>query len=127
MGHERTLKSKVLPHLQVDASGTMVVAGGASGTLYLWNASSGRLLSTTRAHARSVARARLTAGGHDIVTGGEDALVRCWALVDLAAAGGNSAVSPRWTGCAAAAVVPPCHFTCQTLCCTMLHVRTMRG
>jgi WD40 repeat protein len=30
--------------------GCLVVGGGASGTLYIWNASSGRLLTTLRAH-----------------------------------------------------------------------------
>jgi WD40 repeat protein len=42
--------------------GGIVVGGGASGTLYIWSASSGRLLTTQRAHNKVCTQQRSTTG-----------------------------------------------------------------
>ncbi|MEW5316242.1 MAG: hypothetical protein WDW38_007623 [Sanguina aurantia] len=63
--------------------GTYLAAGGASGTIYLWEVGSGRLLRTWAAHYKAVSVLAFAEGGSVLVSGGDDTLVNVWLLADL--------------------------------------------
>jgi len=70
--------------------GAFVVAGGASGALYVWETATGSLLTVCKAHYRAVTCACFSVDGSLVFTGSEDALVHVWdlaALVSVGAAG----------------------------------------
>jgi WD domain, G-beta repeat len=97
---QRSFVAEKLSCVAADRAGALVAAGGASGTLYVWQASSGRLAATVKAHTKAVARLRFSDAGTELFSGGEDALLKCWpltALLDTAA----GAAQPRWLGCGA--------------------------
>jgi pre-rRNA-processing protein IPI3 len=62
--------------------GALVAGGGASGALYLWLAGTGELLRAWPAHYRPVSALAFADGGGVLVSGGDDALVLCWAVAD---------------------------------------------
>ena len=80
--------------------GSVVAAGAASGFLYVWNTSSGRLLATQKAHTRSVTCVAVDDSGALLFTGGQDCLVSCWWLTELLDTAAAGATQPKWTGCA---------------------------
>eukprot|EP00884_Botryococcus_braunii_P017660 jgi/Botrbrau1/4578/Bobra.60_2s0064.1 len=65
------------------ACGTYVAGGGASGTLYLWNAASGALLTSLPSHFKAITALCFDDGGSVVVSGGEDTLVQAFLLPDL--------------------------------------------
>lgn len=63
--------------------GGFLVAGGASGTIYIWDVASGRLLRSWAAHYKAVTALMFVGGSGLLVSGGEDTLVNVWQLADL--------------------------------------------
>ncbi|ETV93894.1 hypothetical protein H310_12239 [Aphanomyces invadans] len=65
------------------SEGNYCIAGGASGKMYLWCVASGALLHVWDAHYKAVSALRLTSDDAFVVSGGEDAVVHVWRLLDL--------------------------------------------
>lgn len=69
--------------LAASPDGGYLVAGGASGTIYLWEAASGRLLRSWAGHYKAVSCLLFVGGSGVLVSGGEDTLVNVWLVSDL--------------------------------------------
>jgi hypothetical protein len=76
--------------LAATSDGTFVVAGGVSGAVYTWEASTGALLSVTKAHYRAVTSLAFSPDNAVLVTGGEDAMVHVWDLAALCGGGAQA-------------------------------------
>mmetsp|Transcript_615 Transcript_615/g.1048 ORF Transcript_615/g.1048 Transcript_615/m.1048 type:complete len:488 (+) Transcript_615:69-1532(+) len=63
--------------------GTFIIAGGVSGSCYLWEAGSGELIRVWKSHYRSVSALRFVDDDSCLVSGGDDSLVHLWMLSDL--------------------------------------------
>jgi len=72
-----------LVSLAADSSGTYLVGGGPSGTLYLWHVPTGEFLCSWKGHFRPVSQVTFAEGELMLVTSGEDALVHVWSLIDV--------------------------------------------
>ncbi|XP_004291097.1 PREDICTED: WD repeat-containing protein 18-like [Fragaria vesca subsp. vesca] len=69
--------------LAANREGTYVVGGGVSGTIYLWEVTSGRLLRKWDAHYRAVSCLRFSDDGTILFSGSEDGEIRAWNLVTI--------------------------------------------
>ena len=85
--------------------GEVALGGGENGWLYAWMTSSGRLISNTKLHFKRITALSLLSDGHHIVTGGDDAILSLWSLVDILSQGAASqttgnGIKPTmsWTG-----------------------------
>ncbi|RHZ20986.1 hypothetical protein DYB37_001441 [Aphanomyces astaci] len=72
------------------SDGNYCIAGGASGKMYIWDVATGALLHVWDAHYKAVcivialvSALRLTSDDAFVVSGGEDAVVHVWRLLDL--------------------------------------------
>lgn len=74
-----------------------MAGGGPSGTLYVWNTSSGRLLTAHKAHMRGVTCMAFDDGGALLFTGGQDCILCCWWLSELVDSSKAAAAEPHWT------------------------------
>ncbi|EPS65018.1 hypothetical protein M569_09761, partial [Genlisea aurea] len=63
-----------------NSEGTYIVGGGASGDIYLWEVSSGRLLKKWHAHYRGVTCLEFNDDQSLLISGAEDGCVRVWSL-----------------------------------------------
>ena len=63
--------------------GSHIVGGGVSGTIYIWNVSSGLLVRYWPAHYKCVTCIKFTDCGSFIITGGEDAIIHIWNIFDV--------------------------------------------
>ena len=81
----RSFVMERLSALALSPDGHFLVGGAAagSGRLHVWHVSTGALLRTWDGHYKPVTSIRFTPDGRHVVTGGEDALVHVWSLVDL--------------------------------------------
>jgi WD40 repeat protein len=105
----RSFVAEGLSCVTADASGCLVGAGGASGTLYVWNVSSGRILATVKAHTKGVTCLRFNDLGCELFSGGQDCLVACWSMpVLVESATGSCSGQPRWTGCLSSSICLSC-------------------
>jgi pre-rRNA-processing protein IPI3 len=77
--------------------GVIVAGGGPSGTLYVWNTSSGRLLTAHKAHMRGITCMAFDDGGALLFTGGQDCILSCWWLPELVDSSKAAAAEPHWT------------------------------
>eukprot|EP00842_Homolaphlyctis_polyrhiza_P006172 jgi/Hompol1/6556/HPOL_000746-RA len=81
------LSKSVVPEklmcLTISYSGIYCAAGGASGRLYLWEIATGNLLRMFDAHYKPIKVLRFTADDSCILSGGEDAMIHVWQLVDI--------------------------------------------
>eukprot|EP00730_Choanoeca_flexa_P008988 TRINITY_DN12569_c0_g1_i2.p1 TRINITY_DN12569_c0_g1~~TRINITY_DN12569_c0_g1_i2.p1 ORF type:complete len:490 (+),score=107.74 TRINITY_DN12569_c0_g1_i2:35-1504(+) len=76
--------SERITALACDASGTYCIAGSASGAIYAWMVQTGRLLTWLKgAHYRAITTITLTTDSIQVITAGEDAMVRVWYLAHL--------------------------------------------
>jgi WD40 repeat protein len=64
--------------LDVSPDGALVAAGGAEGTLYVWNARSGSLIRGVPAHKEELISVRFSPDGKAILTAGQDGALRLW-------------------------------------------------
>ena len=80
---QRSFVVESVAALAASPDGGYLVAGGASGTLYLWEVASGRLLRSWAAHYKAVTSLMFVGGSGVLVSGGEDTLVNVWLLADL--------------------------------------------
>lgn len=78
----RSFPPEAVNALAASPSGALIAAGGSSGRLYLWDASSGELLRTWNAHYKAVDCVAFVADGSVLASGGRDALTQAWALSD---------------------------------------------
>ncbi|XP_050364698.1 protein ROOT INITIATION DEFECTIVE 3 [Argentina anserina] len=69
--------------LAANREGTYVVGGGKSGTIYLWEVTSGRMLKKWDAHYRAVSCLRFSDDGTMLFSGSEDGEIRVWNLVTI--------------------------------------------
>jgi len=60
--------------------GTRIAAGGADGSLHLWQAGSGRHVLALDAHEGPIWSVVFAVDGRSIVTGGDDGTVRVWGV-----------------------------------------------
>jgi pre-rRNA-processing protein IPI3 len=77
--------------------GRLLAGGGASGSLHLWDVTTGALLASWPAHYKAVAALAFPDGGALLLSGGEDTMVAVWALsevLDAAAGGAHARVAP---------------------------------
>lgn len=73
----------------------MTNAGGNSGTLYVWELSTGRLLRSWPAHYKAVSCLAFLEAGGILVSGGEDTLANVWVLADVLDAAADWSSNPR--------------------------------
>eukprot|EP00892_Ulva_mutabilis_P008296 jgi/Ulvmu1/5839/UM025_0097.1 len=97
--HQRSFASEKLTAVTTAPSGGFIAAGGASGTLYIWATSSGRLLLAHKAHFQAITCLRFTDHqGHLLFSGGRDSIVSCWEVIKLLDASATPhSVQPRWS------------------------------
>ncbi|CAK0786493.1 hypothetical protein CVIRNUC_009706 [Coccomyxa viridis] len=63
--------------------GVYCAGGGQSGSIYVWEVPSGRLLRSWPAHYKAVAVLRFSDDGAVLLSGGEDTVASAWLLMDL--------------------------------------------
>jgi pre-rRNA-processing protein IPI3 len=80
------------------SDGLHIVAGGVSGRLFLWEASSGALRCVWDGHFRSVTALSVSDDDAFLITAGADAIVNVWSFVSLLRAGGSAASGGRGAG-----------------------------
>ncbi|KAF4675038.1 hypothetical protein FOL47_008349 [Perkinsus chesapeaki] len=68
----------------------LLIGGGVSGTIYVWQVSTGRLLRTWKAHYSSVTQMRLTADSTYLVTASQDTTIKVFTLSSLLTSGSGS-------------------------------------
>jgi pre-rRNA-processing protein IPI3 len=61
--------------------GHFIVGGGASGRVYVWEVSTGRLLRSWPAHYKSVTCLVFSDDDSLLISGGDDGIVSVWPLV----------------------------------------------
>ncbi|KAJ4815815.1 hypothetical protein LUZ62_028381 [Rhynchospora pubera] len=69
--------------LIANSEGTYLIGGGASGSIYLWEVASGKLLKKWHAHYRSVTCFALSDDESLLISGSDDGGVRVWNLVSI--------------------------------------------
>ncbi|GAX19233.1 pre-rRNA-processing protein IPI3 [Fistulifera solaris] len=78
----RLPESEMSAGLLISPCGAYIVAGGSSGTIYLWNVlEQSRLVRSFKAHYRSVAV--MAFSGRDLVTGGDDGMIHAFSWIEL--------------------------------------------
>ncbi|WIA20965.1 hypothetical protein OEZ85_005302 [Tetradesmus obliquus] len=80
---QRCFTQEPLTALAASPNGAYLVGGGASGTLYCWEAFSGRLLRSWPAHYKAVSCLAFSDSGGLLVSAGEDTLVAAWLLAEV--------------------------------------------
>ncbi|CAD7703834.1 unnamed protein product, partial [Ostreobium quekettii] len=63
--------------------GVYIVGGAKSGSLYVWEATTGRLLRSWPAHYKAVTSLSLVTSGSMLISGSEDATINVWILADV--------------------------------------------
>ena len=76
----RCFAPEALCSLAASPDGALLAGGGPAGLLWLWHASSGRLMRSWHAHGRAACALCWSADGSWLVSGGEDTLVTVWSL-----------------------------------------------
>lgn len=69
--------------MAVTQDAALLLAGGDSGRVFLWEVASGALLRTWEAHYRSITAIQFTDDDSHVITASEDSLVRVWSCGDL--------------------------------------------
>ncbi|EEQ97442.1 WD-repeat protein, putative [Perkinsus marinus ATCC 50983] len=77
-----------------DGPAQLLIAGGVSGTIYVWQLSTGRLMRTWKAHYSGVTQMRLTADASFLVTASLDTTVKVFTLSSLITSGGGGGGAP---------------------------------
>ncbi|KAF4684341.1 hypothetical protein FOZ60_007967 [Perkinsus olseni] len=72
----------------------LLIGGGVSGTVYVWQLSTGRLLRTWKAHYSGVTQMRLTADASYLITASQDTTVKVFTLSSLLTSGGGGGGAP---------------------------------
>ncbi|KAJ9528182.1 hypothetical protein QJQ45_014184 [Haematococcus lacustris] len=80
---QRSFAQEKLTALAASTCGALLAGGGASGTVYMWETASGRLLRSWPAHYKAVTCLAFTCSASLLVSGSEDTLVSSWLLHDL--------------------------------------------
>jgi len=74
---------EALGPLTVTGCGGWVIAGGASGTCYLWNAESGDMVRAWKSHYLAVTCLKVVDDDSMLLSTSSDAIVRAWSIADL--------------------------------------------
>ncbi|KAG2491361.1 hypothetical protein HYH03_010360 [Edaphochlamys debaryana] len=80
---QRSFVSESILAVAASPDGAFLAGGGASGTLYLWEAGSGRLLRTWAGHYKSVSVLLFVGGNSVLLSGGQDTVLSAWLLPEL--------------------------------------------
>ncbi|KAG2429250.1 hypothetical protein HXX76_011019 [Chlamydomonas incerta] len=80
---QRSFAAEALTCLACSPDGAYLAAGGASGTLYLWEVGSGRLMRAWAAHYKAATALLFVGSCGLLLSGGEDTLVHVWPLAQL--------------------------------------------
>jgi len=80
--------------LLVSPCGNYIVAGGASGTCFIWKALGGTLCRSVKAHYRSVTSIAWSDCGNFLVTGGADGMVHAFSSLQLVEKNDGKTVTP---------------------------------
>ncbi|CAN6845694.1 unnamed protein product [Brassica oleracea] len=67
--------------LEANMEGTYIVGGGASGDIFLWEVSSGKLLKKWHGHYQSVTCLLFSTDDSLLVSGSKDGYIRVWSLI----------------------------------------------
>ncbi|GAB4815509.1 hypothetical protein N2152v2_002555 [Parachlorella kessleri] len=81
--HQRSFAVEPLTAVAATADALYCAAGGTSGSIYIWEVSSGRLLRSWPAHYKAVTVLAFNDSGSILVSGGEDTLVNAWLLAEV--------------------------------------------
>ncbi|WOL13512.1 hypothetical protein Cni_G22282 [Canna indica] len=89
----RSFPAEPIGPLASNSEGTYIMGGGLSGSIFLWEVASGKLLKKWRAHYRSVTCLTLSSDESLLISGSEDGSVRVWSLMmmfdDIAMSAGS--------------------------------------
>eukprot|EP01134_Creolimax_fragrantissima_P001376 CFRG1376T1 len=85
-----------MPVIACSPDGNFIVGGSATGTLYIWQAASGRLLRFFPGHFKAVTVLKFTTDGMALVSAGDDGVVNVWNTVSLVDPS-TSAPKPAYT------------------------------
>ncbi|CAL8463828.1 g3362 [Coccomyxa elongata] len=80
---QRSYAVEPIVALAASLDGTHCAGGGQSGTIYLWEVPSGRLLRSWPAHYKAVTALAFTDDGAVLVSAGEDTVACAWLLMDV--------------------------------------------
>nr|ADI46911.1 MTM0210 [Volvox carteri f. nagariensis] len=81
--HNHALLTEAVSVLTSTADGQYLAGGSSRGTLYVWELSSGRLLSSWPAHIKGVTALLFVGSNQLLLSGGEDTMLHAWLLADL--------------------------------------------
>ncbi|ERM93812.1 protein ROOT INITIATION DEFECTIVE 3 isoform X2 [Amborella trichopoda] len=76
--------------LASNADGTYIVGGGSSGTIYLWEVASGKMIRKWSAHFRAVTCLVFACDESLLISGAEDGMVMVWSLLKILDDAGSS-------------------------------------
>ncbi|XP_020265847.1 protein ROOT INITIATION DEFECTIVE 3 isoform X1 [Asparagus officinalis] len=77
----RSFPAEPIGPIVSNSDGAYIVGGGSSGSIYLWEVASGKLLNKWHAHYRSVTCLTLSDDESLLISGSEDGCVRVWSLL----------------------------------------------
>lgn len=69
--------------IRATSNASFILAGASSGMLYIWEVGSGNLIHVCKAHYRALTALAITPDDGFVITGGDDALIHVWRLIDL--------------------------------------------
>jgi len=86
--------------LTTSTNGYYIIAGTHAGDVMVWDADSGVLVTTFKAHTQQVSALAVSADSLWLATGGTDALIRVWSLpLLIATTRETNALEPSWERC----------------------------
>ena len=88
--HYQCHVQEITTAITADSSGTYLLGGTKRGWVYIWEISSGALLTSFQAHFKAVTHVKVTARSDFFVSASEDGMARCW---DLCSIVGNAAAA----------------------------------
>eukprot|EP00958_Prasinococcus_capsulatus_P024821 scaffold3965_cov414-Prasinococcus_capsulatus_cf.AAC.2 len=83
----QSFPAEIVGPLATTRNSEWTAAGGASGKVYLWQATTGRLVKFFPAHYKKVRSLTFSSCGSFLLTGGEDGIIHTWCLMTVL--GGN--------------------------------------
>lgn len=101
-----------------DPCGTYLLAGTKRGWIYIWEISSGKLLTSFQAHFKAVTHICSTLRGDLFLSASEDGMARCWDLCNIV----GQLASSNANGKRNSSVQPFCSWNPHTLAVKGLHV-----
>lgn len=80
---QRSFTLEPITAVVASPDGSFVAGGAASGTVYIWQTGTGRLMRSWPAHYKTVTALVFSQDGSLLLSGGEDTAAHCWTLMEL--------------------------------------------